>query len=131
MIEANIRPFFGHLKAAALTTAELKEFRCKRASEGRSDATTNRELSILRTALNRGRKCTPSKVVAILYFPMVAEMNALQGFLTDEQYVKLRDALPDYLKPLFISAYSAGVRVGELSTPRTGTPAQFPFSMAT
>jgi integrase len=59
----------------------------------------------------------PPKVVAIPYFPMVAETNARQGFLTDEQYVKLRklrDALPDYLKPLFISAYSAGVRVGEL-----------------
>jgi integrase len=45
---------------------------------------------------------------------MVAETNTRQGFLTDEQYVKLRDALPDYLKPLFIAAYSAGVRVGEL-----------------
>jgi integrase len=114
VIEANIRPFFGHLKAAALTTEKLKEFRRKRSSEGRSDATSNRELSILRTALNRGRKCTPPKVVTIPYFPMVAETNTRQGFLTDEQYVKLRDALPDYLKPLFITAYSVGVRVGEL-----------------
>jgi hypothetical protein len=35
-------------------------------------------------------------------FPLVDEdENARQGFLTDEQYGSLRDALPDYLKPLF------------------------------
>jgi len=59
VIEATLRPFFGHLRAAKLTTEKLREFRRKRSAEGRSDATANRELSILRTALNRGRKCTP------------------------------------------------------------------------
>ena len=114
VIEANIRPFFGHLKAAGLTTEKLKDYRRKRSAEGRSDATSNRGLSILRTALNRGRKHTPPKVLAIPYFPMIAESNVRQGFLTDEQFANLRDALPDYLKPLFITAYTAGVRVGEL-----------------
>ena len=114
VIEATLRPFFGHLRAAKLTTEKLREFRRKRSTEGRSDATANRELSILRTALNRGRKCTPPKVLTIPYFPMVAETNVRQGFLTDEQYAKLRDALPEYLRPLFLTAYFAGVRLGEL-----------------
>lgn len=65
-------------------------------------------------ALNLGRKCTPPKVSAIPHFPMVREENARQGFLTDQQYAKLRDALPDYLKPLFVVAYFTGVRLGEL-----------------
>jgi integrase len=34
--------------------------------------------------------------------------------LTSEQYVTLRDALPDYLKPIFVMAYFTGVRLGEL-----------------
>jgi hypothetical protein len=55
VIEATLRPLFGHLRAAKLTTEKLREFRRKRSAEGRSDATANRELSILRTALNRGR----------------------------------------------------------------------------
>jgi integrase len=114
VIEATLRPFFGHLRAAKLTTEKLREFRRKRSAQGRSDATANRELSILRTALNRGRKCTPPKVLTIPYFPMVAETNVRQGFLTDEQYAKLRDALPEYLRPLFVTAYFAGVRLGEL-----------------
>ena len=48
------------------------------------------------------------------YFPMVREENTRQGFLTDEQYAKLRDVLPDDLKPLFARAYISGVRLGEL-----------------
>ena len=113
-INANIRTFFGHIKAASLTTAKLQEYRRKRTAEGRAEATANRELSILRTALNRGRKCTPPKVLTIPYFPMVAETNVRQGFLTDEQYAKLRDALPEHLRPLFVTAYFTGVRLGEL-----------------
>lgn len=42
------------------------------------------------------------------------EANVRQGFLTDEQYLKLRDALPDGLKPLSVTAYFTRVRVGEL-----------------
>jgi integrase len=36
------------------------------------------------------------------------------GFLSDEQYAALRDALPDELRPLFITAYITGVRKGQL-----------------
>src|SRR5260370_20447198 len=52
VIEASIRPFFGHLKASTLSTEKMREYRIKRKGEGRSDATVNRELSILRTAFN-------------------------------------------------------------------------------
>lgn len=114
VVAANIRPFFGHLRASTLTTERLKDYRRNRIAEGRSEATCNRELSILRTALHLGRKCTPPKVIVIPYFPMVREENIRQGFLTDEQYARLRDALPDYLKPLFVTAYFTGVRLGEL-----------------
>jgi integrase len=113
-IEANIRPSFGHLKASRLTTKTLKDYRQKRLAEGRAESTCNRELSILTIALNLGRKCTPPKVTTMLHFPMVREVNARQGFLNDQQYAKLRDVLPDYLKPLFVVAYFTGVRLGEL-----------------
>jgi integrase len=69
---------------------------------------------VLRIAMNLGRKYAPPKVITIPYFPMVTENNARQGFLTDERYAKLRDALPDEVKPLFVTAYFTGVRFGEL-----------------
>ena len=114
VIEANVRPFFENIRASALTTETLKDYRRKRVNQGRSETICNRELSILRIALNLGRKCTPPKVNTVPYFPMVREENARQGFLTDDQYAKLRDVLPDYLKPLFVTAYFTGVRLGEL-----------------
>ncbi|MBL8227376.1 MAG: site-specific integrase [Bryobacterales bacterium] len=115
VIEANLRPFFGNLRAGQITTDKLRAYRDERKAAGRSDATCNRELSILRTAMNLGRKCTPPKVVQVPYFPLVSEAdNARQGFLSDEQYAALRDALPEYLRPLFVAACWTGVRKGEL-----------------
>jgi integrase len=114
VVEANIGPFFGRRRAVTLSTEILREYRCKRLAEGRTESTCNRELSVLRTAFHLGRKCTPPKGTLVPYFPMATESNARQGFLTDEQYEKLRDALPDYLRPLFVRGIFAGMRLGEL-----------------
>jgi integrase len=114
VIEKNRRPFFAHRQPARLTTEHLKEYRRKRAAEGRSDATANRELSMLRTALHNGRKCTPPKVLSVPHFPIVPETNVRKGFLSDEQYAKLRDELPPALKPLFVTGYETGLPLGEL-----------------
>ena len=115
MIEKNIRPFFGKLKAQRLTTDLMDKYREKRKGEGRSDATANRELSILRTSFHNARKRTPPKVLVVPYFPIVAETNIRKGFLTDEQYDSLRDELPAELKALFVTGYITGLRRGEIT----------------
>jgi integrase len=112
--EANLRPFFGKLRACKVTTDTLREYRRKRLAEGRSDATANRELALLRIAYRQGQKCTPPKVIIVPHFPMVQENNVRTGFLTDEQYTKLLAELPTELKPLFATAYATGIRYGEL-----------------
>jgi integrase len=114
VVEANLRSFFGHRKALSVTTDLLREYRTRRTAAKAKTATCNRELSLLRIAFNLGRKATPPIVDRIPYFPMAPENNARQGFLTDGEYAKLRDALPDDLKPLFVTAYFTGVRLGEL-----------------
>jgi integrase len=114
VVEKNIRPFFGHIPARRLSTDRMEEYREKRTAEGRTDATVNRELSILRTAFHNGRKRTPPKVLVVPYFPMVKETTIRKGFLTDQQYAALRDALPEELKAVFITGYLAGVRKSEL-----------------
>lgn len=114
VVEKNIRPYFGKLKAQRLSTDHMDAYREKRKVEGRSDSTVNRELSILRTAFHNARKRTPPKVLNLPYFPMVEETTVRKGFLTDEQYAKLRDALPEELKALFVTAYLTGIRKGEL-----------------
>ena len=114
VIEKNIRPFFGRLKAQRLSTDMMERYREKRKADGCLDATANRELSILRTAFHNGRKRTPPKVVAVPYFPMVKEGVVRKGFLSDEQYAALRDELPPELKALFVTAYITGIRKSEL-----------------
>jgi integrase len=49
------------------------------------------------------------------YFPMVQETTVRKGFMSDEDYAKLRDELPAELKPLFVVAYLTGMRKGELT----------------
>src|ERR1017187_7711493 len=115
VIEKNVRPFFGRLKAQRLSTDQMDDYREQRKGEGRSDATVNRELSILRTAFHNARKRTPPKVLTVPYFPMVAETNIRKGFLTDAQYESLRDELPADLKALFVTAYITGMRRGEIT----------------
>ena len=112
--EANLAPFFGLLKAVNVSSDLMREYRRQRGEAGASVATCNRELSLLRIAFNLGRRGSPPLVEKVPWFPMEREDNARQGFLTDEQYTRLRDALPDYLKPLFVTAYFTGVRLGEL-----------------
>src|SRR5947209_9060889 len=53
VVEKNVRPFFGKIKAVRLSTDLMDKYRQKRKAEGRSDTTVNRELSILRIALDR------------------------------------------------------------------------------
>jgi integrase len=114
VIAKNIRPFFATIRASKVTTEKLKEYRRKRIADGRSDATANRELSILRTAFHNGRKCTPPKVLAVPYFPMTPETNIRTGFLSDEQYTALLNELPAEVRPLFVVGYATGIRLGEL-----------------
>jgi len=92
----------------------MDRYREKRKDEGRSEATVNRELSILRTAYHNARRRTPPKVAIVPYFPMVQETTVRKGFLTDLQYATLRNALPQELKALFVTAYITGIRRGEL-----------------
>jgi integrase len=116
VIEKNIRPFFGKIRAQRLTTDLMDRYREKRKGEGRSDSTANRELSILRTSFHNARKRTPPKVLVVPYFPIVAETNIRKGFLTDEQHDKLLGELPEELKPLFVTGYITGLRRGEITS---------------
>jgi integrase len=112
--ENSLRPFFATLKAQKVTTDKLNEYRQVRLSEGRSEATANRELALVRIAYRLGQGSTPPKVLMVPKFPMVKEDNARQGFLRDEQYSALLAALPTELKSLFVASYETGIRMGEL-----------------
>lgn len=105
-------PFFGKRKAMDLVPADVERYKTRRRRAGASDSAINRELEHLRAAF---RLAVDDRILPRApKIRMFREDNARTGFLESEQYLRLRDALPGYLRPLFITAYHTGGRLGEL-----------------
>lgn len=54
------------------------------------------------------------KVGEVPYIPKLAVDNVRTGFFEYDQFTKLRDALPDYIKPILTFAYYTGWRKSEI-----------------
>jgi integrase len=78
---------------------------------GCSVATLNRELAALRHAFVLAARNTPPLVAAVPYIKLSKERNRRLGFFEWEQFVALRNHLPDYLQPVMTVAYFTGWRV--------------------
>jgi len=53
-------------------------------------------------------------VARLVYIPTIAENNVRGGFLGHDNCVKLRNELPEEIRPLFVVGYHIGARLGEL-----------------
>ena len=111
----NLRPAFGSIRAADFTSDHLKRYRSSRLASGATRATINREVEVLARAWNLAQRCDPPKVTRPFHFPMYDENNIRTGFLEDDGYQALHNALPAYLKPLLLIAYHVPCRLGELT----------------
>jgi len=106
----HLDPFFKNRLVRTITTDLLYQFVEKRQKEGAKNATINRNLSLLRRMMNLARR--EGKSVQFPYFPMLKENNVRKGFLTPAQFTKLRDAMPEHLRPLMTFLYFTGCRIG-------------------
>lgn len=109
-----IAGYFGGLKAAQITTAQMMDYRAKRQAEGVADSTINRELSALRRMYSLGMEHEPPLVARMPKFQIVEENNVRRGFFTDDEFLALRGALPDHQKIMATIAYYTGMRLGEI-----------------
>ncbi|MFH1983693.1 MAG: site-specific integrase [Pseudomonadota bacterium] len=82
---------------------------------GAANATINRELAALRRILNLGAKQTPPKVNRVPYIPMLKENNIRKGFFEYDQFLALREALAEYLRPFVTFGYRTGWRDQEIA----------------
>jgi integrase len=106
----HLDPFFKNRLVRTISTDLLYQFIEKRQKEGAKNATINRNLSLLRRMMNLARRA--GKSVQFPYFPMLKENNVRKGFITPAQFIKLRDAMPEHLRPLMIFLYFTGCRIG-------------------
>ena len=106
----HLDPFFKNRLVRTISTDLLYQFIEKRQKEGAKNATINRNLSLLRKMMNLARR--EGKSVQFPYFPMLKENNVRKGFMTPAQFIKLRDAMPEHLRPLLTFLYFTGCRIG-------------------
>ena len=117
-IRLHLRPALGDVRAAAFGTNLIKRYVTNRKAENASNATINRELTIVKRAFNLGYRAEPPLVFRVPHIPKLAEDNIRTGFLENTDYRKLRGLLPEYLRLLFVLGYHTGARLGELRSIR-------------
>src|SRR5579872_6827181 len=113
--EKHLRGVVGAIKAADFGSAQVKKYISGRRAEGAEDATINRETAIIRRGFSIATKeADPPLLARSPFIPKLQEDNVRQGFLEHSEYLQVRDALPDHLRAIFVVAYHAGMRLGEL-----------------
>lgn len=122
-VRLHLEPAFGKIKASALTTKMIKAFIDQKQAADYANASINRWLEALRRAYTLGLKELPPLVYVA---PEIEDLmldendNVREGFLEHEQYVRLRDELPDHQKLILVIGYHLGMRRGEILQLRWG-----------
>ena len=78
--------FFGQTKANAISSASIRDYMEYRRGQKASNASINRELSILQSGFSLAFKETPRRVAAKLYFDRLPESKPRQGFVEEKTY---------------------------------------------
>jgi integrase len=112
----HLKGAFEGMRATEITTARIKDYIQGRMEEGLSNASINRETAALKRMFYLGARCTPPKVSRVPYIPMLKESNTRKGFCEYEEYIALKNALPEEVKPIVTFAYHSGWRKNEILT---------------
>jgi integrase len=98
-------------RALDLTADRIARFAQGRLRAGLTPASVNRDLSCLRAAFNVALK--EGRLDRAPSMPRYREDNVRQGFIEPGDFVRLHDALPEYLKDFTRFLYLTGWRKGE------------------
>lgn len=106
--------FFDGVKIKEIASNLIERYIVAGKEDCDSNGTINKELSALMQMFTLGARHTPPKVISPPFVAKLKEAPPREGFFEYEEYIRLRDLLPDYLKTVLIIAYFTGMRKKEI-----------------
>jgi integrase len=115
-VRLHLEPAFGPIKTSKLQSNHIEAFIDQKQAAKYANATINRWLEALRRGYALGLKKLPPLVYVApdIKASMLEEDNVREGFLEHEQYILLRDELPDHQRLILVIGYHLGMRRGEI-----------------
>jgi integrase len=113
-VRLHLKPAFGEVKASTITTGGINRFIEQKQNADYANATINRWLEALRRSYALGAASMPPLVHAAPKIDMLVEDNVREGFLEHDQYLVLRNELPDHQRLILVIGYHLGMRRGEI-----------------
>ncbi len=114
----HLKQYFDGMKADKISPADIDNYVDKRLEEGAMNATINRELCAIRRmgnlALEKEIIRRFPKIKLLKEVDKDGKPNTRTGFFEHAEFLDLRNALPDYLKPVVTLAYESGMRRNEI-----------------
>jgi integrase len=108
-VRLHLKPFWSGSRAAFIRKPHVDRYIVLRQDAGASPATINRELALLRRAINLGHES--GKLNHPARISLLPEDSARSGFFSDEQMARVIRELPEHLQPMIRFAFVTGWRI--------------------
>ena len=104
--------YFKGMSVTRIDSDLLRHFIETRRKGGAADPTIRRNLVMLRSMMNLGRKEGKLQLADVPHFPMPRDSSPRTGFVNPDVFAKLLAELPPNLRPLITFIYHTGCRKG-------------------